>query len=67
MSNTVYVSEIKIMMERINKINSIKLKDLVLLDEEGEQIKITEDMIENLKFTGLSIKDFIYYGYYKEE
>lgn len=40
-----------------NRINECNLKDIVLLDKEGNEIKVDNDAIHNWKYTGLNNYD----------
>jgi len=60
------VSEIKYLMNRIREINANKIINIDFLDDEGLPIKIEAKNINEWKYTGLNITDFIDSDFYKK-
>ena len=65
MKKRINISEIIKLKERLNEINSLDLSDVNFIDEFGNAIKITNEMYDDWKYTGLSNTDFITTEYYK--
>lgn len=65
MKKRINISEIIVLKARLNEINSLDLSDVNFIDEFGNAIKITNEMYEDWKYTGLSNTDFITTEYYK--
>ena len=65
MQKRINISEIIELKARLNEINSLDLSDVNFIDEFGNAIKITNEMYEDWKYTGLSNTDFITTEYYK--
>ena len=65
MKKRINISEIIELEARLNEINSLDLSDVNFIDEFGNAIKITNEMYEDWKYTGLSNTDFITTEYYK--
>ena len=65
MKKRINISEIIKLKERLNEINSLDLSDVNFIDEFGNAIKITNEMYDDWKYTGLSNIDFITTEYYK--
>ena len=65
MKKRINISEIIKLKERLNEINSLDLSDVNFIDEFGNAIKITNEMYEDWKYTGLSNTDFITTEFYK--
>lgn len=61
----VKISEILELSKRVREIQSKDLKDLIFLDENGKPIEISDELIEQWSFTGMSNIDLIVSGFYK--
>lgn len=58
------VSEIKQLKNRLREINNNEIRNVDFLDDNGQPIKIDEENIDDWKFTGLNITDFIDSDFY---
>lgn len=58
------VSEIKELKNRLREINDNEIRNVDFLDDNGLPIQIDEKNIEDWKFTGLNITDFIDSDFY---
>jgi hypothetical protein len=58
------VSEILQLKNRLREINDNEIRNIDFLDESGLPIQIDEKNIEDWKFTGLNITDFIDSNFY---
>jgi phage pi2 protein 07 len=52
-------------MDRFRELNDLKLENVTFYDEFDRPIKIDKKIIENWKFTGLNLTDFIDSDFYK--
>lgn len=59
------ISEIKNLAKRIHEINSMDIKEIDFIDSYLKKVDINPQIIEDWKFTGLNIMDFIMTGFYK--
>ena len=69
MENTrfqVKVTEIIELKKRIREINDNEINNIDFLDNEGLPIHVNQKFIDDWKFTGLNITDFIDSGFYLE-
>lgn len=58
------VSEIKELQNRLREINDNEIRNVDFLDDNGLPIQIDEKNIDDWKFTGLNITDFIDSDFY---
>lgn len=65
MKKRINISEIIELKARLYEINSLDLCDVNFIDEFGNAIKITNEMYNDWKHTGLSNTDFIIMEFYK--
>jgi hypothetical protein len=64
-SDVVYISDISEIIKRKTEINSMNLSNIKFIDDNGDILKIDNNVIEDFKYTGLSNFDFISTGFYK--
>ena len=50
----VSLKEVKNYLDFIQKVNSVPLEDIVWMDENGKDIKLTKEELEEWRFIGLS-------------
>ena len=62
---SVEISEIIALRERMKEINSNDLSNIDFISDNGEIVKINDEIISEFKYTGLSNVDFIVSDYYK--
>jgi hypothetical protein len=60
-----YISDISEIIRRKTEINSMNLSNIKFIDDNGNILKIDNNVIEDFKYTGLSNFDFISTGFYK--
>ncbi len=62
----VRISEIIELNKRLREIGDNDLSNMDFLDDEGNAIIIDQKIIDDFKFTGLNVTDFIDSGFYLE-
>jgi hypothetical protein len=55
----VNVDEVIRLKERIKKINNLEIDKIMFVDDDGFKIEVKEKDIEEWKFSGLNISDFV--------
>ena len=61
----IHIEQIKIMQKRQTEINKLNIEDIQFF-ENGKQLIISPDLIEEFEYTGLNNLDFINTGFYKK-
>lgn len=59
------IKEVQALMSRFREINQLDIDEIELIDDNGNVVEIAKDIIEDWKFTGLNITDFIDSSFYK--
>ena len=62
---SVKISEIIALRERMKEINANDLSNIDFISDNGEIVKINDEIIAEFKYTGLSNVDFIVICFYK--
>ena len=62
---SVKISEIIALRERMKEININDLSNIDFISDNGEIVKINDEIISEFKYTGLSNVDFIVTDFYK--
>ena len=62
---SVKISEIIALRERMKEINTNDLSNIDFISDNGEIVKINDEIISEFKYTGLSNVDFIVTDFYK--
>lgn len=62
---SVKISEIITLRERMKEINTNDLSNIDFISDNGEIVKINDEIISEFKYTGLSNVDFIVTDFYK--
>ena len=55
----VNVDEVIRLKERLKKINNLEIDKIMFVDDDGFKIEVKEKDIEEWKFSGLNISDFV--------
>lgn len=63
----VKISEIEALVQRMSEINKPELDEMQFLDDNGNELDIDKNIIEQFQFYGLNNIDFITTGFYKNK